>query len=474
MRRLALGFLVLCVVFSFSVQVRAVRAPRDAGPGQPEIGEVEYYFEKSDGGRLQSPVDVRIGWDLDIRFYMRVGPGEPPRNITCEGKWQLVPDPGSEGFAAIEVLRGREAVKVKVHRKGSGTIIFEKDGQVLGQLIVRGTERRGAEAEDWRDGPLGRMIGDLLCWIAEIIYGFPGFQTPDVLVFGRGGPKVAGVFTEREWEAISRWYRLFAGVGLSGYMVYLALLLHGLRALAGSSNPVQRASLMEALTDTLVAMCIAVFGLAGLRAMLEVNQALVNAICTWMGPDGQAWVQQFNQEMLKDLIVPHSRFWTGVVRVVYAFTCIALNFLYLVRKFVLAVSTVLLPVMGWAWAFKGTRLPVLLLGTEMVTNSLMSFSHALVLALLWDLFYRSGPSPSAGGIPGDLLGVLSRGVNILVAVSGLAALLAVTVAGYRILIAVTAQDRAQAFERLRSALVASGFLFGAWVIMRVLLEVVVR
>ncbi|MEW5935741.1 MAG: hypothetical protein AB1816_19335, partial [Bacillota bacterium] len=235
-----------------------------------------------------------------------------------------------------------------------------------------------------------------------------------------------------------------------------------------------RASLAEAVTDTLVAMCIAVFGLAVLRAMLEVNQALVNAISTWMGTEGMSWVGSFRKEMLDELVVPHSLLWTGVVRVVYAFTAISLNFLYLVRKFVLAVSVVLLPVVGWAWAFKGTRLPVLLLGTEMVTNSLMSFSHALVLALMWDLFYRRGPSAAAGGIPGQLLGVLSRGVSILVGVSGLVALVMVAACGYRIMAATTAQERAAAYEKLRSTLTAVAFLFGTWVFMQVLLEVVVR
>lgn len=470
MRRFALAFVVLCAVLSFPVRALAVQTPRDVQPGQPEAGEVEYYLGDRSGSPLGSAVNVRVGWTFAFRAYMRMGPGEAPRNVTREGQWRLVPDPGSEGFAEIGV-QGDPAM-VKVHRKGSGTVTFEKDGQVL-TVVLRGTEQRGAEATEWRDGPIAGMIGGALCAIAEVIYGFPGFQTPDVLVFGRNGPKVAGVFTEREWDAVSRWYRLFAGVSLSGCVVYLVLLIHGGKSLVGSSNPVQRASLMEAVTDTLVAMCFAVFGLAGLRAILEVNQALVNAICTWMGAEGQAWVQQYNQEMLRDLVVPYSLFWTGVVRVVYAFIAISLNFLYLVRKFVLAVSAVLLPVVSWAWAFKGTRLPVLLLGTEMVTNSFMSFSHALVLALMWDLFYRSGPGPSAGGIPGELLGVLLRGVGILVAVSGLAVLVAVTVSGYRIMMAGTAQERAQAYERLRRTLVAAGFLFGAWVIMRVLLEVVV-
>jgi len=290
------------------------------------------------------------------------------------------------------------------------------------------------------------------------------------------GPKIAGVFTEREWEAVLRWYRLFAGLALSGYTVYLVLLVHGLRAVAVASNPAQRASLMEALVDTLSAMCFAVFGLVVLRALLEVNQALVNAVSTWMGSDGMEWVSSFGPEMLEELVVPHSLIWTGVVRLVFAFVCIQLNFLYLVRKFVLVVSVILLPLFGWAWAFKGTRLPVLILGTEIVTNSLMSFSHAVVLALLWDLFYRRAPlvPGGGGGVPGELLGLLVRGADILVGISGLVALIAVTVCGFRIAAAADAHKRAQAYEALQRTLLAAGLLFGAWVLAKVLLEVVVR
>lgn len=418
---------------------------------------------QGDVGIAPPQATLEVGEQKQFRAYQQVGGA--PLDVTDQGEWTASPS---------SVARMVGQGKVQAVSPGQATVTFRTSSGEMAYADVTVVQGKGDKPTQWRDGPIGLMVGGTLCGIAEIIYGFPGFQTPDTLVFGVGGPKVAGVFTEREWDALARWYRLFAGVALSGYVVYLILLVHGLRAVVGSQNPVQRASVTEAVTDTLVAMCIAVFGLAVLRAMLEVNQALVNAISTWMGTEGMSWVGSFRKEMLDELVVPHSLLWTGVVRVVYAFTAISLNFLYLVRKFVLAVSVVLLPVVGWAWAFKGTRLPVLLLGTEMVTNSLMSFSHALVLALMWDLFYRRGPSAAAGGIPGQLLGVLSRGVSILVGVSGLVALVMVAACGYRIMAATTAQERAAAYEKLRSTLTAVAFLFGTWVFMQVLLEVVVR
>jgi len=320
---------------------------------------------------------------------------------------------------------------------------------------------------------IGNLIGNFLAGIAETIFRWTGFQTPAQLIFGAGRDLVAGTFLPREWEALSRWYGIMFAVGMSGLVVYLVVLVLGLRHVLGSASPSDRASAMESVWDVCGAIALAVFGLPLLRALLDVNWALVNAVSSWMGSGGMTWAQQFGEGWLRELQAPGNPFWNGAAKLVFAAVCLQLNFLYLVRKLVLVVSVVLIPMFSWAWAFRGIRLPVLLLGTEIVSNSFMSFSHAFVLALIWDLFYRQGPSPGAG-MTSELAALLGRGVGILVSASVLVATVALALNGYRVMTSVDPCARAQAMAGVRKWLVAVGFLFGAWVIHRVIVEVVLR
>ena len=319
----------------------------------------------------------------------------------------------------------------------------------------------------------GNLVGHFLIKVAEDLWNWIGMKSPAELIFGAGGGLIAGTFTPQEWESLRRWYGIFFAVGASGLMVYAVVLVLGLKNLLSSAGPSERASLMESVWDLFAAAALSVFALPLFRGLLDLNWALVNAVSDWMGSGGMDWAAQFGKGWLQELEVPGSVFLTGLARLVFAGVCLHLNLLYFVRKFVLVVSVVLIPLFAWAWVFRGTRLPVMLLGSEILSNSFMSFSHAVVLALIWDLFYKQSPAPSAGMTAG-LAAALARGVGVLVSVGALVATIVLIVQGYRLMSAVDSKARAEAMEGIRKSLVAAAFVFGAWAVHRVVVEVVLR
>lgn len=73
----------------------------------------------------------------------------------------------------------------------------------------------------------------------------------------------------------------------------------------------------------------------------------------------------------------------------FAGLMLSLNFLYMVRKFVLGVLISVSPMVAWAWLTQ-KKTPVLLLMSEIVSNGFMSLSHAIVLAFYASMVTYSG------------------------------------------------------------------------------------
>lgn len=257
------------------------------------------------------------------------------------------------------------------------------------------------------ENPLSRLAGNMLSYLAYGIYNFPGFFTVDELVFleGENAPEVGGVFSEEEWEGVMRWFLRVRFVALSGSLVTLVFVLLALRHVASSSNARARAESMESFLNVLVALGMVLLAVPLCLIVMQANEFGIGVVKEWIGTEGLSWFKaNASRGALDAIAVEGNTFLSGIARLVFAVVCLHLNFLYLVRKVVMAVCIMAFPLAAWSWATKKTRLPVFLLGSEIATNAVMGLSHAAVLGMIYELFFSKTASIT-GSLPVSLAGV---------------------------------------------------------------------
>lgn len=286
---------------------------------------------------------------------------------------------------------------------------------VLALALLLVAPRAGAAADVPADisvygpgeNPLSRLAGNMLSYLAYGIYNFPGFFTVDELVFleGENAPEVGGVFSEKEWEGVMRWFSRVRFVALSGSLVTLVFVLLALRHVASSSNAKARAESMESFLNVLVALGMILLAVPVCLIVMQANEFGIGVVKEWIGAEGLSWFKEnASRGALDAIAVEGNTFLSGIARLVFAVVCLHLNFLYLVRKVVMAVCIMAFPLAAWSWATKKTRLPVFLLGSEIATNAVMGLSHAAVLGIIYELFFSKTASIT-GSLPVSLAGV---------------------------------------------------------------------
>lgn len=232
----------------------------------------------------------------------------------------------------------------------------------------------------------GYLIAQPFNGLAKAILRLPGFQTVDQLVFGvekpgHRAPEMGGVFYSDEWNRlIMPWYRRFLALASSFALISIIVMVMGYRTVLSSANPRQMATLQETVWNLVVAAMLVAFGPVLARHLFDLNSALVEFVKYGLGAQGVTEIGQTLNGSF-EAITTGSPLLDALIRLAYAGLMLHLNLIYMVRKFVLAVLIIVMPVVGWAWVTKGTRLPMLILLSEVATNALMSFTHAVVLAL---------------------------------------------------------------------------------------------
>ncbi|MGB9812484.1 MAG: hypothetical protein ACPLRZ_11655 [Thermovenabulum sp.] len=254
-----------------------------------------------------------------------------------------------------------------------------------------------------------RIIGGLFNTIANGILKlteYAGFYTIEQLVFDEevviknektGEMKkikadTAEVFNKDEWnKVINPLYQFFLVIA-TGLCVYqLVTILIGFRMVSNSISPGKVASLSETFWNLLVVI-IFIWQMPTLFKMLaDLNTAFINQIKDYL----------IRNEYYGQVITPLSSSITmlnpynnsildGLIKLAFAGLMLYMNFLYMVRKFIIGILLIISPIVSWAWISKNTRTPVMLMLSEIISNTFMSLSHAIVL-LFYAQLYAANP-----------------------------------------------------------------------------------
>jgi len=230
--------------------------------------------------------------------------------------------------------------------------------------------------------------------LAEAILGFTGaigFYSIEDLVFsnGQGSVNTAYVFSESEWQnIIMPWYTLMLTIASAGTVYQLVVLWVGYQAIAGSINPRRMVDMKETAWNVLIAILLMTQTPLIAKYIFEANAVFVEAIKSSLINRGlyDAAIKGTSISLLESTGNP---LLDSIIMIAFAGLMLTLNFLYMVRKFVLGVLICVSPIVAWAWLTK-KKTPVLLLMSELVSNGFMSLSHAIVLAFFASMIGHSG------------------------------------------------------------------------------------
>lgn len=229
---------------------------------------------------------------------------------------------------------------------------------------------------------LDYAIGALFAGIADAIRAL-GIRSLDQLVWiDRAGPPL-GTFWPHEWSTLLSWYWTLAMVALLPGLINAVLGVYGLKAALASGNSRARLRLYELFSGLVAMLVLILFTPWAVQMLLELNAALTGLVAERLGAARQYFgsVEQLPQAVGSKTLL-------GLMQLVLVGVELMLNYLYVIRKVVIGASLVLLPLAGWVLVFRASYTPLLLLVSEIVSNTFMQTSHAVTIAVLVALVVR--------------------------------------------------------------------------------------
>jgi len=225
---------------------------------------------------------------------------------------------------------------------------------------------------------LDRLLASPLHAIADALHMIAGWlklKPVEDLVFntGAGNPSpMADAFGSDEWyKLVLPWHRAVLVFATSVIFIQSVILL---KSYGAALNPAKRVNLQETLFNMAFAVLFAFGTPVILRLILDANRAIVGFARAHVLGMGMPLAGTADPQMTGSALMD------AFVRIADVGLMIYINILYLVRKFLLGILVVIAPVVAWAWVSRSTRMPMLLLLSELVTNGLMTASHALPYA----------------------------------------------------------------------------------------------
>lgn len=242
-------------------------------------------------------------------------------------------------------------------------------------------------------GMLSTLLAQPIEGMVNALLQFKSFYSIDELVFGS-----AGTFTQNEWETVIKpWWAWAGGISTAAQVLALIVLLFGLKTLGGAFNPGPKrmAEMQEDVLNILVAAAFVATGPYLLSWLLWLNKGIVEAVKLYLDHLGIS-LTALGTRGLIDSVQSGNNLLNALIGLAFVGMMFYFNMMYLVRRFVLAILLVVMPIVAWSWAFKRTQMPMLILLSELVTNSLMSATHAVVLA-----FYLTMVNANPAGMMGQ-------------------------------------------------------------------------
>jgi len=240
------------------------------------------------------------------------------------------------------------------------------------------------------------------------------FRDISELVFGQPDrPETMEVVTSEEWtKVVQPWYRRMFYVATAPSVIGTVVLVSGYAVALSTANPRSLANVTGRFWDIACAAMLVGAGPTIVKLLSDLNVALVNMVRYGLEAQGID-LAGLTMGRLINQASTGSALLDAMIELAFAGVMLQINLIYLVRKFVVCVLLILMPLVAWAWAFRGTRTPVLIALSEIATNSLMNFSHALVLGFYLTLLKYDGT-----GIFNTWWGKLF-GVTLIIPVSAL-------------------------------------------------------
>ncbi|MEM3452831.1 MAG: hypothetical protein QW835_04295 [Candidatus Hadarchaeum sp.] len=252
-----------------------------------------------------------------------------------------------------------------------------------------------SENGHWGNDMLSRLVAGFFNGLAAGIEHLPGFKRIDALVFPRipelGAPadkvdkdlEFWGFYSRWEWNKILFWHNTFRTVAILPVLIQLVILVGAYRVMLQRLSPQKNASMQDDMFGIIMAILFLGMSIPLIKILFELNLGIVDFIKNVLA-SGRLGVQ---------IDVHADRFWqpitngTGsalldsILHLVWAGLGLYINVLYFIRNFLVAVLIIIMPWLAWLWASRGSRTALMLALSELVTNIIMSASHAIVIAV---------------------------------------------------------------------------------------------
>ncbi|WP_072870168.1 hypothetical protein [Desulfofundulus thermosubterraneus] len=246
-------------------------------------------------------------------------------------------------------------------------------------------QQNGPSLGEYTPGPFETVLALPIEGLSFFIEKLFGLTPVNELIYNHNGSgeKViagAGPFDKEDWERLMWWYALAAG--FTGVLMFLSFVASGYRVMVtAAANPSRQADAKSDLLYIMMALFITLSAPLLFQILAGVNDGIVD------------FFYAASADKIGHLPDPMS-ISTGysgclggaLVRLAFVGVMLYLNFLYIIRKFVLAAILVLTPFFAFAWATGRNPQAIGVWLGELTSNVFMQAAHAVVLSLYFTIF----------------------------------------------------------------------------------------
>lgn len=262
---------------------------------------------------------------------------------------------------------------------------------------ARTAEDKQAKTEDshWGNDIVSRLVASFFNGLAAGIEHLPGFKRIDALVFPRipelGTPadkidkdlEFWGFYSRWEWNKILFWHNAFRVVAILPVLIQLVILVGAYRVMLQRLSPQKNASMQDDMFGIIMAILFLGMSIPLIKILFELNLGIVDFIKNVLVSGKIGTPIDVHADRLWRPITEGtgSALLDSILHLVWAGLGLYINVLYFIRNFLVAVLIIIMPWLAWLWASRGSRIALMLALSELVTNIIMSASHAIVIAV---------------------------------------------------------------------------------------------
>lgn len=206
-----------------------------------------------------------------------------------------------------------------------------------------------------------------------------GFKSYEELLFNIGSSETEPYlipFTKDEWDKLTNWYMAIAA-GSFG-LVFIGVLLLPYKLAKSALNPLEQVRLMEELWRRLLVIGLLIAAPIFIKIMFLLNTGLTNVIYAISTGFGSTVL--LNNDFFNSIITGNALL-TAIVKLGYMLLLVYLNFLFEMRKFILATFYAATAIMAYLWSMNNNSPVAGVWIGEVISNAFMGSSYALVFSI---------------------------------------------------------------------------------------------